>query len=181
VAPAGAEAVAKGRDQPVELAILDVAMPRLTGLQAAVELRRLRPGLRMLMLSMYDHEQYLFGALRVGASGYVLKSAADSDLIDACRAAMRGEPFLYPAAVSAVIRRFLDEGGAGVPRSILTERESQVVKLVAEGASSKEIAQVLGISIHTVDRHRENVLRKLGIGDRVALTRFAIRHRLVEP
>jgi DNA-binding NarL/FixJ family response regulator/signal transduction histidine kinase len=177
----GSEAVALGRSGGFDLAILDVAMPRLTGLQAAAELRRQRPELRILMLSMYDHEQYLLGALRVGASGYVLKSAADDDLIDACRSAMRGEPFLYPAAVSAFVRRYLEEGEPDPPPSVLTEREAQVVKLIAEGASSKEIAQALTISVHTVERHRENVLRKLGMRDRVALTRFAVRHGLIEP
>src|SRR5688500_1093099 len=96
----GAEAVELAGSADVELAVLDVAMPRMTGLQAAAELTRQRPALKVLMLSMYDSEQYLYQALRAGASGYVLKSAADRDLVEACRAAIRGEPFLYPAAVT---------------------------------------------------------------------------------
>ena len=118
----GREAVAKALELEVDLAVLDVAMPRLTGLQAAAELKRRRPELRTLMLSMYDSEQYFFEALKAGASGYVLKSAADRDLVEACRAAIRGEPFLYPAAVAALIRDYLDRaaprrGGADAIRS----------------------------------------------------------------
>lgn len=179
----GLEAVERGTTEDIDLAVLDVAMPRMTGLQAARELSRRRPDLRILMLSMYDNEQYLFQALKAGACGYVLKSAADSDLVEACRAALRGEPFLYPAAVSALIRDCLrrtrdgeDEVWGG-----LTARESEILKLVAEGYSSKAIADALFISVKTVERHRANVLEKLGLRDRVQLTRYAIRHGLVEP
>jgi DNA-binding NarL/FixJ family response regulator len=179
----GAEAIAAARRQPVDLAILDVAMPRMTGLQAARELSTLLPDLRILMLSMYDDIQYFFQALRSGASGYVLKSVADRDLVEACRAAMRGEPFLYPGAVTALIRDYLDRvrRGEGVPEQVLTVREEEVLKLVAEGHSSKEIAEVLFISIKTVERHRANMLHKLGLRDRLDLTRYAIRAGLVEP
>ena len=100
----GAEAVELARAEEPDLAILDIAMPRLTGLQAARQLVRLQPELRILILTMYDNEQYLFESLKSGASGYVLKSVADRDLVEACRAAMRGEPFLYPGAVTALIR-----------------------------------------------------------------------------
>src|SRR5256884_2394875 len=95
----GAEAVTRALEDDIDLAILDISMPRKTGLQAAQELSRRRPELRILVLSMYDNEQFLFEALKAGASGYVLKSGADEDIVTACRAAMRGEPFLYPAAV----------------------------------------------------------------------------------
>lgn len=179
----GAEAIAAARRQPVDLAILDVAMPRMTGLQAARELSALLPDLRILMLSMYDDVQYLFQALRSGASGYVLKSVADRDLVEACRAAMRGEPFLYPGAVTALIRDYLDRvrRGEGVPEQVLTAREEEVLKLVAEGHSSKEIAEALFISPKTVERHRANMLHKLGLRDRLDLTRYAIRAGLIEP
>jgi DNA-binding NarL/FixJ family response regulator len=179
----GAEAVEKALAEDVHLAVLDVAMPRLTGLQAARELTRRRPDLRVLILSMYDNEQYFFEALRSGASGYVLKSVADRDLVEACRATMRGEPFLYPAAVTALIREHLERAkhGDSVSGDPLTPRESEIVKLVAEGYSSKEIAETLVISPKTVERHRANVLEKLGLRDRVALTRYAIRHGLIEP
>ncbi|HLL37120.1 MAG TPA: response regulator transcription factor [Streptomyces sp.] len=179
----GAEAIELARPDDVDLAVLDIAMPRLTGLQAARELATLRPSLRILMLTMHDNEQYFFRALKAGASGYVLKSVADRDLVAACRAAMRDEPFLYPGAVTALIRNYLDRArhGEETPDRILTPREEEVLKLVAEGHSSKEIADLLFISIKTVQRHRANLLQKLGLRDRLELTRYAIRAGLIEP
>jgi DNA-binding NarL/FixJ family response regulator len=179
----GAEAIAMTRSHTVDLAVLDIAMPRMTGLQAARELAALQPGLRILMLTMYDNEQYFFQALKAGACGYVLKSVADRDLLAACRAAMRGEPFLYPGAVTALIRNYLDRARQGheTPDQILTAREEEVLKLVAEGRSSKDIAEILFISVKTVQRHRANLLRKLGLRDRLDLTRYAIRAGLIEP
>ncbi|MER7817588.1 response regulator transcription factor [Streptomyces sp. NPDC096153] len=179
----GAEAVGMARSREVDLAVLDIAMPRMTGLQAARELAALRPGLRVLMLTMHDNEQYFFQALKAGACGYVLKSVADRDLVAACRAAMNDEPFLYPGAVSALIRHYLDRVRYGdeAPEQILTPREEEVLKLVAEGHSSKEIAVLLSISVKTVQRHRANLLQKLGLRDRTELTRYAIRAGLIEP
>ena len=179
----GAEAVEKVAGGGVDLAILDIAMPRMTGLQAAREMTRRASDVRILMLSMYDNEQYFFEALKAGASGYVLKSVADQDLVAACRAAMRGEPFLYAGAISALIRDYLMRSRQNdrLPESILTPREEEIVKLIAEGNSSKEIAATLVISIKTVDRHRANILAKLGMRDRLDLTRYAIRAGLVEP
>jgi DNA-binding NarL/FixJ family response regulator len=176
----GAEAVEACDPERVDLAILDIAMPRMTGLQAAREISRRAPGVKILFLSMYDNEQYFFAALKAGASGYVLKSVVDRDLIEACRAAMRGEPFLYPGAVAALIRDYLAREG-DVPESVLTPREEEVIKLVAEGHSSKEIAETLTISVKTVERHRANILAKLGMKDRLDLTKYAIRTGLVEP
>jgi DNA-binding NarL/FixJ family response regulator len=175
----GAEAIAMAREHEPDLAILDIAMPRMTGLQAARELSRLRPDLRILILTMYDNEQFLFEALKAGASGYVLKSVADRDLLEACRAAMRGEPFLYPGAVNALIRSYLN--GEGAVTKAITDREEEILKLVAEGHSSKEIAGMLVISVKTVERHRANLLQKLGLKDRLELTRYAIRSGLIEP
>ena len=179
----GSEAVDRGLVEDIHLAILDVSMPRLTGIQAARELVRRRPEVRVLILSMHDNERYFFEALRAGASGYVLKASADRDLVEACRAAMRGEPFLYPAAVTALIRDYLERARDGElpPEDPLTGRESEIVKLIGEGHSSKEIAALLVISDKTVERHRANVLEKLGLRDRVDLTRYAIRRGLVEP
>jgi DNA-binding NarL/FixJ family response regulator len=179
----GHEAVELGVGEDVDLAVLDVTMPRLTGIQAARELSRRRPELRLLILSMHDNERYFFEALRAGASGYVLKSVADRDLVEACRAVMRGEPFLYPAAVTALIRDHLERAreGEAVPADPLTPRESEIVKLIAEGHTSREIAELLVISEKTVERHRANVLEKLGMRDRVDLTRYAIRRGLAEP
>ncbi len=179
----GIEAVELGLREPVDLAVLDVAMPLRTGLAAARELTRRRPELRVLMLSVHDVDQYFFEALKAGASGYVLKTVADRDLVHACRAVMRGEPFLYPPTVRTLMREYLDRAGDGesVPENPLTPREREVVKLVAEAFSSEEIAELLIISPKTVERHRENILAKLGLRDRVELTRYAIRHGLVEP
>ena len=179
----GHEALSALHETPVDLAILDIAMPRMTELQAAREINRAYPQVRILILSMYDNEQYFFEALKAGASGYVLKSVADQDLVAACRAAMRGEPFLYAGAISALIRDYLMRSRQNdrLPESILTPREEEIVKLIAEGNSSKEIAATLVISIKTVDRHRANILAKLGMRDRLDLTRYAIRAGLVEP
>ena len=179
----GAEAVELLREVEVDLVVLDVAMPRLTGLQAARQISARADPPKILMLSMHDNEQYFFESLRVGASGYVLKSVADRDLVDACRAALRGESFLYPGTESALVRDYLERmrRGERLPRAVLTPREDQVVKLIAEGHSTREIARELTISVNTVERHRENVLAKLGMRDRTELTRYAIRVGLIEP
>lgn len=179
----GFEAVKAGSAPEVDLAVLDVTMPRMTGIQAAHQLGKLRPDLKILILSMHDNEQYFFESLRVGASGYVLKSAADRDLVEACRAALRGESFLYPGAESHLVRDYLARLARGerLPRAVLTPREEEVVKLIAEGHSNREIARLLTISPKTVERHRENVLGKLGMRDRTELTRYAIRAGLIEP
>ncbi len=179
----GAKALELALSTPLDLAVLDVSMPRLTGLQVAVELRRRAPGLRTLMLSVHDSEQYFFEALKAGASGYVLKSAANRDLIEACRAALRGEPFIYPEAASALVRDYLQRASRGeeVPTDPLTPRELEVTKLIAEGLTSSQIAATLKIAPSTVNRHRDNILEKLGLRNRVELTRYAIKRGLVEP
>ena len=178
----GHEAVEKALKEDIHLAILDVSMPRMTGIQAAAELHKRKPEVRVLMLSMHDSEQFLFEALKAGASGYVLKSGADTDIVDACRAAMRGESFLYPSAVTTLVRDYVERGGRGEEQfDVLTPRELEVLKLIAEAHTSKEIAELLFISIKTVERHRQNILDKLGMRDRVELTRYAIRRGLIQP
>jgi DNA-binding NarL/FixJ family response regulator len=178
----GAEAVKKALEEDVHLAILDVSMPRMTGIQAAAELQKRKPELKILMLSMHDSEQFLFEALKAGASGYVLKSAADTDIVDAVRSAMRGDSYLYPSAVTTLVRDYVERGGRGEEEfDVLTPRELEVLKLIAEANTSKEIADKLFISLKTVDRHRQNILEKLGMSDRVELTRYAIRRGLIQP
>ena len=179
----GNDAVARALKDDIDLAVLDIAMPTMTGLQAARELSRRRPDLKMLILSMHDDESYLYEALQAGAAGYVLKSVADRDLVEACRAAMRGEPFLYPGAVRALIRDYLERARAGEPlrEDPLTPREVEIVQLIAESHTSRDIADLLTISEKTVERHRANILEKLGMRDRVELTRYAIRRGLIEP
>jgi DNA-binding NarL/FixJ family response regulator len=178
----GHEAVEKALSEPVHLAILDVSMPKLTGIQAAAELHKRKPELKLLMLSMYDSEQFLFEALKAGASGYVLKSSADENIVEACRASMRGQSFLYPSAVTTLIQDYVARGGEGQAHfDVLTARELEVLKLIAEANTSKEIAEQLIISVKTVERHRQNILDKLGMRDRVELTRYAIRRGLIQP
>jgi DNA-binding NarL/FixJ family response regulator len=173
----GIDALEKVVAEKPDVAILDVAMPRMTGLQATHEIKKQAPDTQVLILSMHDDERYLYEALRAGASGYVLKRAAGEDLLDAVRAAARGEPFLTPEAQQTLIRDFLSRGA----QSELTPREQEVVKLIAEAHTNKEIAGILHLSEKTVESHRANVLQKLGMRDRVELVRYAIRHGLVEP
>lgn len=178
----GASAVEKALAEEIDLAILDVSMPRMTGIQAAAELHKRKPELRVLMLSMYDSEQFLFESLKAGASGYVLKSDADQDIVEACRRTMRGQSFLYPSAVATLVRDYVERGRPDDEQfDILTPRELQVLKLIAEAHTSKEIAKDLFISVKTVERHRANILDKLGMSDRVELTRYAIRRGLIQP
>jgi DNA-binding NarL/FixJ family response regulator len=177
----GVEAVEKALGEQVDLAILDVSMPRMTGIQAAAELLKRAPAVRVLMLSMYDSEQFLYESLRAGASGYVLKSDADQDIVEACRRTMRGQSFLYPSAVATLVRDYVERGRPDDQFDVLTPRELQVLKLIAEARTSKEIAKELVISIKTVERHRANILDKLGMSDRVELTRYAIRRGLIQP
>jgi DNA-binding NarL/FixJ family response regulator len=179
----GTEAVKKALNEDVHLAILDVSMPKTTGIQAAEELHKRKPELKILMLSMYDSEQFLFESLKAGASGYVLKSNADQDIVEAIRRTMRGQSFLYPSAISTLVKDFVDRGRPEETEQfdILTPRELQVLKLIAEAHTSKQIAQELVISIKTVERHRQNILDKLGMSDRVELTRYAIRRGLIQP
>ena len=157
--------------------------PARPGLQAAREITHRKPEVRVLMLSMHDNEQFLFEAIRAGASGYVLKSSVDRDLVEACRATMRGQPFLYPGGVQALMREYLERARSGeaVHGELLTPREEEVVKLVAEAHTNDEIGAMLHISKKTVERHRANILEKLGMRDRVELTRYAIRRGLIEP
>ena len=176
----GAEALAEARAHRPDLAILDVAMPRLTGLQATREIRAADPDVRVLILSMHDDERYLFEALKAGASGYVLKQKADQDLVDAVRAVGRNEPFLTNSALRSLVREWMADASSG-PREPLSPREQEVLKLLAEAHTNREISEVLGVSAKTVEHHRASILRKLGMRDRVELVRYAIRRGLVEP
>jgi DNA-binding NarL/FixJ family response regulator len=176
----GVEAVERALAVRPDLCILDVGMPRMTGLQAAREIRSHLPGARVLMLSMHDDEHYLFEALKAGASGYVLKREADQDLVGAIRAVGGGDAFLTNAAERSIIREWMDEGAQG-PAVPLTPREEEVVKLIAEAYTNAQIAEILHLAEKTVESHRANVLRKLGMRDRVQLVRYAIKRGLVEP
>jgi DNA-binding NarL/FixJ family response regulator len=175
----GVEAIERALATRPDLCVLDVGMPRMTGLQATREIRAHLPGTQVLILSMHDDERYLFEALKAGAAGYVLKREADQALVGAVRAIERGQPFLTNAAERTLIRRWMEEGAEG-PDEPLTAREQQVVKLIAEACTNAQIAATLHVSEKTVESHRANVLRKLGMRDRVQLVRYAIRRGLVE-
>jgi DNA-binding NarL/FixJ family response regulator len=168
----GVDAVAAAQREHPDVAILDVAMPRMTGIQAAREIRAHSPATAVLLLSMYDDERYVHDALRAGASGYVLKRQADAELIEAVRTVAGGARY-----VSELPDVDLDDG----PVDPLTPRELDVVKLIAEAYTNKQIAETLSVSEKTVESHRANVLSKLGMRDRVELVRYAIKRGLVEP
>jgi DNA-binding NarL/FixJ family response regulator len=167
------------REDP-DVAILDVAMPRMTGIQATREIKSRRPRTAVVLLSMHDDERYLFDAFRAGASGYVLKRAADEELIEAIRAVAVGKPHLPATTQSALVKEWLNHADQA-PRDPLTPREQDVVKLIAEAYTNKQIGEILKVSEKTVESHRANVLAKLGMRDRVELVRYAIRRGLIEP
>jgi DNA-binding NarL/FixJ family response regulator len=174
----GVDAVTQAISEHPDVAVLDVAMPRMTGIQAAREIKAQAPDTSVLLLSMHDDERYVFEALRAGASGYVLKRAADADLVDAVKAVADGRAFVSPHAEGA--ERWLAEQKDGT-KDPLTPRELDVVKLIAEAYTNKQIAEILHLSEKTVESHRGNVLNKLGMRDRVELVRYAIKRGLVEP
>ena len=175
----GIEAVELALAHRPRVAVLDVSMPRMTGLQAAREIKSQAPEVHVLLLSMHDDERYLFDALRAGASGYVLKRAADTDLIDAVRSASEDRPFVPPVTQRAMVREWL-ETGADAPEDPLTPRELEVVKLISEAYTNREIAEALKLSEKTIESHRGSVLAKLGMRDRVQLVRYAVRRGLIE-
>ena len=175
----GAEAVALALRVRPDICVLDVQMPRLTGLQATVEIRAQAPDISVLVLSMHDDERYLYEALQAGAAGYVLKREADTVLVDAVRAVARGEPFMTNAAERSLVREWMSDDSTG-PEEPLTLREREVLKLIAEAHTNREIGEVLHLAEKTIESHRANLLRKLGMRDRVELVRYAIRRGLIE-
>jgi DNA-binding NarL/FixJ family response regulator len=175
----GVAAVSAAQRERPDVAVLDVAMPRMTGLQAAREIRAHLPGTGVVMLTMHDDERYVVEALDAGAAGYVLKRAADTDLVEAIRAVAAGGTFLSSSAHAELARDW--RAGETTPPDPLTPREREVVKLIAEAHTNRQIAQTLNLAEKTVESHRANVLAKLGMSDRVELVRWAIRRGLVEP
>jgi DNA-binding NarL/FixJ family response regulator len=175
----GVEAFERAVQVRPDLAVLDVSMPRLTGLQAARQIKAHVPSCQVLMLSMHDDQRYVFDALRAGASGYVLKREVDDALLDAIRSVHRGEAFLTNAVERSLIREWMSDESAG-PDEPLSPREQEVLKLIAEAHTNKEIAETLHLAEKTVESHRANILRKLGMRDRVELVRYAVRRGLIE-
>ncbi|WP_354700631.1 Transcriptional regulatory protein DegU [Paraconexibacter sp. AEG42_29] len=177
----GAEAVRVAGERELDLVILDITMPRLTGLQALAQLRRVQPALPVVMLSMHDNERFVVEALRAGASAYVLKSSVDRDLISACHAALSGGAFLHAGATRSLIDTLLaGDRPADGHGDQLSARETEVLKLIAEGHTTRQIGELLDISLKTVEGHRTRLSEKTGLKDRTALTRYAIRTGLIE-
>jgi DNA-binding NarL/FixJ family response regulator len=178
----GAEAVERARASHPDVILLDIAMPGLGGLEAVPLIQRAVPGAKILILTQYEHADYVRRFVRLGVSGYVLKKAAGAELISAIRAAHRGGLVLDPA----IAREVLKDPDTGSPEATddpyeaLTDRERQVLKLVAEGRSNKEIATLLDISVKTAMTHREHVMQKLDLHNRTDLTRFAIRRGIIQ-
>lgn len=163
--------------------VMDISMPGMGGIEATQHVRERHPGVNVLALTMHEDESYVFKLLRAGASGYVLKRAAAQDLVQAVRAAAKGEAFLYPSVARKVVEDYLKRVETGEDRERydgLTEREKEILTVIAQGLSNQQIAQKLYISIKTVQTHRAHILEKLGLHDRTELVRYAIRKGLIE-
>lgn len=174
----GMEAVEKTIALQPDVVLMDIAMPRLGGLEAALEIRQRKLPAKVLVLTQYDNKEYVFKMLKAGACGYMLKKAAASELVSAIRAVHAGESFLYPSVTRAVIDRYLHEGEASETErqfEQLSDREKEVLKLLAEGQSNNEIAELLCLSVKTVMSHRASIMEKLDIHNRTDLVKFAIR------
>lgn len=180
----GRTALSTVLDTAPDLVVLDMVMPRMTGLQVAAELRHRSCSSRLLFLSAATSERFVSEAIRLGASGYLHKSTSATDFLRSCRRALHGDGFVLPdqrCLTAQDLEHLRARNNDLCCRDLLSPREEQVVKLIAEGFSGAEIAKMLMISPKTVDRHRANVLEKLRLKDRVGLTRFAIRNGLIDP
>jgi two-component system response regulator NreC len=180
----GVEAVTKTMQLNPDVVLMDVAMPNVDGLEATRQIKRQNPAAKILILTMYDTEQYIFEMIRAGASGYILKRAPASELISAIQTVSQGDAFLYPSVAKTVLDGFLEQLRVGVEQedqARLTDRERQILCLIAEGKANRDIADLLGISIRTVKTHRLNLMQKLKVHDRAQLVRYAIREGLIIP
>jgi DNA-binding NarL/FixJ family response regulator len=173
----GIEAIEQTVALKPDVVLMDIAMPRLGGLEAALEIRQRRLPTRVLVLTQYDNKEYVFQMLKAGAAGYVLKKAAGTELISAIRSVAAGDSFLYPSAARAVLDRYLGEASEAEEErrlDLITDREKEVLKLLAEGKSNREIAELLCLSEKTIMSHRASLMNKLDIHNRTGLVKFAI-------
>ena len=180
----GDEAVRLARKLAPEVVVMDISMPKLNGVEATHAIREGLPGVHVLILTMHEEQSYLFQLLRLGAAGYVLKRAAATDLVEAVRAAHRGETFLYPAVAQSIVQDYLERlrTGEGSERyGGLTYREREILVLIAEGLTNAQIAEKLVISVKTVQTHRAHIMKKLDLHDRSLLVRYAVRKGLIPP
>ncbi len=178
----GEEALQLAAELHPDLVVMDIAMPRLNGLDAAARIREALPGSRVLILSMHASDDYVRRALRSGASGYLLKDAAAVELELAVRAVMRGETYLSPRVSTQVVDQYVRGPGVGQgPVDSLTPRQREILQLIANGRSTKQIAHQLGLSVKTVETHRAQLMERLGLRDVASLVRLAIRAGLVAP
>ncbi len=175
----GHEAIQLTRERHPDVAVLDLAMPLLNGLDAAREIRRVWPTTKTILLTMYAEDQYVLEALRAGVRGYVLKTQAGVDLAKAVHEVQRGAVYLSPGVSRAVVEAYLAK--SELPPDPLTPRERQVLQLIAEGKTTKEVASLLGISVKTAEFHRTRIMKKLDIHETAGLVRYAIRTGLIEP
>lgn len=175
----GREAVQKVQELNPDIVLMDIGMPVMNGMEATKQIKKRNNDVKILVLTMHDNEEYLFQVLQAGASGYVLKKAADSDLVNAIHVVSRGDCFLYPSAAKMVVEDYLDKLKHGrEPTSTydtLTDREREILTLVAEGYTNREIAESLFISVKTVETHKANIMEKLNLHKRAELVRYAIR------
>lgn len=175
----GQAAVEKIAALAPDIAVLDVAMPVLNGIEAAQSLQRSSPNVKTIILTRHEDDQYVTAALRARVSGYVLKTQAATDLLQAIQHVMEGRRYLSPGVSNAVVEAFVSHGG--LPPEPLSSRERQVLQLIAEGKSTKDVASLLGISVKTAESHRSRLMQKLDIHETATLVRYAVRKGLVEP
>lgn len=178
----GGEAVAKAQQLSPDLVLMDITMPGMNGLEATRQIKALKPGVKVLILTMHESNQYISQFLRSGASGYVLKDTAAQELVGAIRAVNQGDAFLYPSIARMLLEEYLQKVQNGEESGSydgLTDREREVLRMVAEGKTNKEIADDLSLSVRTVQAHRANLMGKLHMHDRTELVRYAIRKGLI--
>ena len=180
----GQEALAQADRLQPDVVLMDVAMPGISGMEATREIRRRWPHIQVLALTMHRSDDYFFRMLEAGASGYVLKGADPGDLVTAVRTVHRGHVFLYPSMATKLVNDFLERVRSGEvqpPYASLTDREVEILRLIAEGRTTGEVSELLHISPHTVQSHRRAIMEKLNLHDRIELVKYAIRRGLIEP
>ncbi|WP_420642927.1 response regulator [Candidatus Leptofilum sp.] len=181
-AESGAEALAQVQQCQPDIILMDIQMPDMNGIEATRQIKALEGDTAVLALTMHEDDQYFFEMLQAGASGYLPKRAAPDELVQAIRTVSRGDVFLYPSLATRLVQSYLSGGSGGDSITLvsdLTPREQEVLVLIAEGLTNPEIAEKLVISVKTVDRHRENIMRKLNLHSRIELVKYALRHGLI--